>query len=101
MAVMDVVGVVIVVDRVVSAPGAVLMVVLGVGDVALRPTLVPVAVMAAVGVPVVEVVGVVPVGHRHVAAITAVGVSVVLVGVVGGSRHCGNSLLLAVKTTKR
>jgi hypothetical protein len=64
---------------------AVLM--LAVGDVVLKQAFVPVTVVVPVDVAVMEIVGVVPVLDGHVAAVVAMGMVVLFVGVVGGSGH--------------
>lgn len=87
VSVMDVVDVVAVLYRFVAAPGAVLVVVTGVGHVLARLALVPLAVVRVVRVPVVQVVGVVTMAHRSMTAPFPVGVRVIGVVLVAGFAH--------------
>ena len=83
VAVVDVVGVVAVGDRLVSAPLRVVVPVVGVDDMCAGRTFVPMVTVAAVDVTVVEIVGVVTVEDRDVAAPLAVGVLVLGMGLMG------------------
>jgi hypothetical protein len=89
--VVEVVGVVAVRYRLMTAICTVLVIVIGMGHVALRLTLIPVALVDPVGVSVVEIVGVIAMGHGYMAAIISMGMAVVLVSFVRGSSHCGCS----------
>jgi hypothetical protein len=84
---MDVIGMVPVAHGFVAAPLAVPVLVLAVADVVLQHAFVPVTVMVPVDVAVMEIVGVVAVLDGDVAAIGAVGMAVLFVGLVGGGAH--------------
>lgn len=83
MTVVHIVDVVAVLNRLVTAVGAVLMRMLLVLDVALEGALVPVAIVGAVDMAVVEVIGVVLVLDRYMAAVRAVLMGMCLVGFMG------------------
>jgi hypothetical protein len=87
VAFMDVIGMVPVPHRFVAAPVAMAVLMLAVGDVALKHAFVPVTVVVPVDVAVMEIVGVVAVLDGDVAAVVAMGMTVRFVGVVGGSAH--------------
>ena len=85
--VVEIVGVVAVLDRLVPAAGTVLVGMRLVNHVRLQPALVVVPVVLAVRVAVVQVVRMVPVLDSHVAAIGSVLMGMAFVHVVGNVRH--------------
>jgi hypothetical protein len=89
--VVDVVRVIAVGDGLVPTIGTMDVVVVVVNDVGVDGALVPMALVAMVGVTVVQVVGVIAVGDGNVPALVAVDVIVFGVGLVG----CGHSRVSA------
>ncbi len=87
MSVVQIVDVVTVGNRSVSAVGPVFVVVLGVSDARIGRALVPVIVVLMMTVPVVDVVDVIVVDHRHMAAIGPVHVRMFVVSMGLAHEH--------------
>ena len=93
MTVVHVVSVVAVADGLVAATFAVLVLVIIVLEMGVWRALVPVTLVLAVGVPVVEEVGVVAVRYSDVAAAVVMAVGMVGMGLVGGGHYSCSSMV--------